>query len=161
MLIRALTALLLFNLVAIPLYADDNPIVHYSAKARFADVRDDLANAITNRGLVIDNTSHVGAMLDRTGKDLGKTKKIFGEDQGLVFSFCSAVVSRATMEADPFNIVFCPYSLAVYSTVYDPGTVHVAYRRPLRAGGNPNSQAALREVEKLLDGIAREALNLH
>ena len=161
MLIRALIALLLCCFGTAPLHADDSPVVHYSAKARFADVRDDLASAIANRGLVIDNTSHVGAMLDRTGKDLGKTKRIFGDDQGLVFSFCSAVVSRATMEADPFNIVFCPYAVAVYSTVHEPGTVHVAYRRPLRTGGNPASQAALREVEMLLDGIAREALNLH
>jgi len=140
--------------------ADDAAIAHYSAKAKFENVIEDLRNAVTGHGLVIDHVSHVGAMLDRTGKDLGKTRKVFGPDQGQVFSFCSAVVSRQTMEADPANIVFCPYTIAVYSTVSDPATVHVSFRRPQRAGISPASMDALKAVEKLLDGIAREALGL-
>lgn len=140
--------------------ADDAAIVHYSAKAKFDNVIDDIKNAITGHGLVIDHVSHVGAMLDRTGKDLGKTRKVFGPDQGQVFSFCSAVVSRQTMEADPANIVFCPYTIAVYSTVSDPATVHVTFRRPQRAGASAASTEALKAVEKLLDDIAREALGL-
>jgi uncharacterized protein (DUF302 family) len=160
MFMRALFTLL-FTLSALPaLAADDNLVVRYSAKAKFENVRDDLINAITGRGLVVDHNSHVAAMLDRTGKDLGATRKMFGTDQGQVFSFCSATVSRQTMEADPHNIVFCPYSLAVYSALAEPGTVYVAYRRPQRADGGPASKAALKDVEKLLDGIAREALNL-
>jgi len=141
--------------------ANTGPIVHYAVKGKFANVLDDLKFAITGHGLVIDHISHVGAMLDRTGKDLGKTKRMYGNDQGQVLSFCSATVSRGTMEADIHNIVFCPYTIAVYSSLADPGTVHVAYRRPLRTDGSPASQAALNEVEKLLDGIVREALNLH
>ena len=38
--------------------------------------------------------------------------------------------------------------------------VSVSYRRPWRPGGSAASRAALREVERLLDGIAREALGL-
>lgn len=152
---------LLFTLGTLPaLAAESDLVVRYSAKTSFEYVRDDLVNAITGRGLVVDHTSHVAAMLDRTGKDLGKTKKMYGTDQGQVFSFCSAVASRQTMEADPHNIVFCPYTLAVYSTLAEPGTVYVAYRRPQRADGGPASKAALKDVETLLDGIAREALNL-
>jgi len=140
--------------------ADAGPVVRYTVQAKFEDVLDDVKSAITDRGLLIDHTSHVAKMLDRTGKDLGKTKKMFGEDQGWVFSFCSAVASRATMEADPHNIAFCPYTLAVYATPAEPGKVHVAYRRLQRPDASPASKAALMEVEKLLDGIVREALRI-
>jgi len=158
----------LFMMFALPLLtlsvpvfaADSSPIVRHTVKADYADVIDDLKLAIANRGLVIDHTSHVAKMLDRTGKDLGKSKTMYGEDQGQVLSFCSATVSRATMEADFHNIVFCPYTIAVYTALADPGHVHVAYRRPLRPDNTPASAAALRDVEKLLDGIVREALNL-
>lgn len=140
--------------------ADRDPIVRHTVAAKYDNVLDDIKNAIAGRGLVIDHTSHVAKMLDRTGKDLGKTKKMYGEDQGQVFSFCSATVSRATMEADPHNIAFCPYTIAVYSTLAEPGKVHVVYRRPQRTDDGPASKASLQEVEKLLDGIVREALNL-
>jgi uncharacterized protein (DUF302 family) len=142
------------------LAAESSTVVRHTVQAKFADTVDDIKIAITGRGLVIDHTAHVAKMLDRTGKDLGKPKKIYGEDQGQVFSFCSAVVSRGTMEADPHNIVFCPYTIAVYTTLAEPGKVHVAYNRPQRADSSQASRAALREVEKLLGGIVREALNL-
>lgn len=140
--------------------ADTSPMVRYAVEEKFENARDDLMNAITGRGLVIDHNSHVAKMLDRTGKDLGKTKKIFGEDQGQTFSFCSSVISRKTMEADPHNILFCPYTIALYSTLAEPKKVYLAYRRPQRTDDSAASKAALKEVEALLDGIAREALNL-
>jgi hypothetical protein len=138
--------------------ADPRPLVTYSKKAKFEDVRDDLQIAIENRALVIDNTSHIHKMLERTGKDLGATKKVYVD--GEAFSFCSAVLSRKTMEADPHNIGFCPYAISVYTPANEPDTVYVTYRRPWRPDGSAASKAALKEVENLLDGIAREALNL-
>jgi len=158
--LRFLLIILLTSAASAAQAADTGPIVRYTVQAKFENVIEDVKSAIEGRGLVIDHTSHVAKMLDRTGKDLGKTGKMYGEDQGWVFSFCSATVSRATMEADPHNIVFCPYTLAVYSTLAEPGKVHVAYRRPQRANGSAASKTALQDVEKLLDGIAREALNL-
>lgn len=136
------------------------PVVRYSADAKFDTVRDDLQDAIVARGLVIDNTSYVAKMLDRTGKDVGSTKAIYADDRGQAFSFCSAVLSRKTMEADPHNMVFCPYTLVVYSPAAEPGKVYVAYRRPILPDGSEAARAALKDVETLLDGIAREALNL-
>ena len=129
----------------------------YSKDAKFENVRDDLKAAIEGRGLKIDNHSHISDMLDRTGKDIGATAKIFAG--GEAFSFCSAVVSRKTMEADPNNIVFCPYTIAVYASTKEPGKVHVAYRIPQKVGSDA-SKAALTEVENLLDGISKEALNI-
>jgi uncharacterized protein (DUF302 family) len=160
MLKLALAALLSFTALAPAFAAEPSPIVRYSAKIKFEDALDDLKNAITNQGLVVDLNSHIANMLDRTGKDLGATKRMYGTDQAQSFSFCSSTVSRMTMETDPHNVAFCPYTITIYSLLSDPGTVHVAYRRPLRPDNTPASAAALKEVEKLLDTIAREALNL-
>ena len=138
--------------------ADPHPVVTYSKRAQFDDVRDDLKAAIEGKGLVIDYQSFVNRMLERTGKDVGSARKLYADAQAFVF--CSAVLSRKTMEADPANAALCPYSIMVYATAKDPGTVHVAYRRPWRPDGPAASKAALKEVETLLDGIAREALGL-
>jgi hypothetical protein len=129
----------------------------YTTKGEFDNVKDDLILAITGRGLVVDHNSYIGAMLDRTGKDLGTTKPVFGRAESL--QFCSATVSRRMMEADPANIVFCPYIIVLYTLPQDPKTVYVGYRRPLPAGSEA-SKAALKAVEELLDGIVKEALNI-
>ena len=138
--------------------ADPHPVVTYSKNAKFDDVRDDLKLAIEGKGLVIDHESHVGRMLERTGKDVGSSRKLYADAQAFVF--CSAALSRKTMEADAANASLCPYSIMVYATAQQPGTVHVSYRRPWRPDGSAASKAALKEVEALLDGIAREALGL-
>lgn len=133
-------------------------ITLYSRSARFEDVVEDLRLAIEGRGLVIDYHAFVNRMLERTGKDVGSTRKLYADAQAFVF--CSAALSRKTMEADPANAALCPYSIMVYATAAEPEKVVVSYQRPWRPDGNARSQAALKEVEKLLDGIAREALGL-
>jgi uncharacterized protein (DUF302 family) len=138
--------------------ADPNPVVQYSKKAKFEDARDDLKAAIEGKGLVIDYVSFVNRMLERTGKDVGSGRKLYADAQAFVF--CSAALSRKAMEADPANAALCPYSVMVYATAQDPGTVHVAYRRPWRPDGSAASKAALKEVERLLDAVAREALGI-
>jgi uncharacterized protein (DUF302 family) len=138
--------------------ADPHPVVTYSKAAKFEDVRDELRLAIEKRGLVIDLESFVGRMLERTGKDVGSARKLYTDAQAFVF--CSAALSRRTMEADPANVSLCPYSIMVYATAQQPGSVHVSYRRPWRPDGSAASKAALKEVEALLDGIAREALGM-
>src|SRR5574341_1722826 len=139
--------------------ADPHPVVTYSKSgAKFDDVVEDLKLAIEAKGLVVDYTSFVGRMLERTGKDVGSTRKLYADAQAFVF--CSAALSRKTMEADPANVSLCPYSIMVYAPASAPGTVHVSYRRPWRPDGSASSKAALKEVEALLDGIAREALGL-
>lgn len=138
--------------------ADPHPIVSYSKRAKFEDVRDELKLAIEAKGLVIDYQSFVNRMLERTGKDVGSARKLYADAQAFVF--CSAALSRKTMEADAANAALCPYSIMVYETVREPGVVYVAYRRPWRPDGSTASKAALNEVDKLLDGIARAALDL-
>lgn len=138
--------------------ADPYPVVSYAKQAKFEDVRDDLRTAIEARGLVIDYHSHVNRMLERTGKDVDSSKKLYVDAQAFVF--CSASLSRKMMEADPANVSQCPYAMVVHATAREPEKVHVSFRRPWRPDGAPASKAALKEVEALLDGIAREALGI-
>jgi len=126
-----------------------------SVKGDYEDVKERVIEAVENRGLVVDHTSRVGAMLERTGKDIGRDRRIYLKAD--VIEFCSAAVSRATMEADACNLVFCPYAIALYVVPSEPDRVYVVYRKPL-ATGSPRSMQALRQVGKLLDGIARDAL---
>ncbi len=153
---HALLVPILVSTAAAALAAEPHPIVTYSAQAKFADVRDDLRAAIEGKGLVIDYESHVNRMLERTGKDVGSARKLYADAQAFVF--CSAPLSRKTMEADPANMAMCPYAIVVYATAQAPDKVFVAYRRPWRPDGSPASKAALKEVEALLDSIAREAV---
>ena len=126
-----------------------------STKGEFTDVRDRVVMALENRGLVISYTAKVGDMLERTGRDLGRDRKIYSQAE--VLEFCSAALSRDTMEADPRNIVFCPYAIAVYTLPQTPGTVYLSYRIPV-AQGSGQSIRALRAVEKLLTDVTNEAL---
>ena len=137
--------------------AEPDHLKLYHKQGNYEDVKQDIEIAITNRGLVIDHTSHIGAMLERTGKDLGTGKPIYGNAGSM--QFCSASVSRRTMEANPTNIVFCPYIIVYYTLHNDPKTVYVGYRRPVPAGSEA-SRTSIKEIENLLDGIVKEALNV-
>jgi len=130
-------------------------LVVYKKQGSFADTRDLIKDAIIGRGLVINNVSHIGDMLERTGKDLGTTRPVYLHAESL--EFCSATVSRGTMEASPYNIVFCPYIISIYSLPSDPKTSYVLYRRP-QIVGSEASRKSLVEVEKLLEGIIQDAL---
>jgi uncharacterized protein (DUF302 family) len=121
----------------------------------FADVRDAVEMAITGRGFVINNVSHVGEMLERTGKDLGGGKQVFLHAESL--EFCSATVSRKMMEADPDNIVFCPYIISIYVLPQKPNEVRVAYRKT-QLVGTPASRKSLQAVNDLLSEIIKEGV---
>ena len=130
-------------------------LVIQSVKGDYDEVKERVVMAIESHGLVIDNTAHVGAMLDRTGKDIGRERRIYLKAE--VLEFCSAGLSRSTMEADPRNLVFCPYTIALYVLPAEPDRVYVSCRKPLTNAG-AQSMKALRDVGKLLDEILRAAL---
>ncbi len=154
----AMAALSLITAAAPALAAEPASIVTYTKAARFEDVRDDLKAAIEGRGLVIDYTAFIGRMLERTGKDVGSGRSLYQD--AMAFVFCSATLSRKTMEADPANLAMCPYSVVVYTTAAEPAKVSVSYRRVARADGSSASKAALGDVNALLDSVAREAVGL-
>ena len=151
----AMAAILLFTGLTHNALATGDYMVVLTKTGSFEDVRDSVEMAITDRGMVVNNISHVGEMLQRTGKDLGESTQIFLKAE--VLEFCSAVVSRKMMEADPENIVFCPYAISIYVVPEMPGEVKVAYRKP-QIVGSPASQKSLKAVEDLLSGIVKDAL---
>ena len=119
-------------------------VMTYTYDGSFGDATFELEQAILGRGFVIDHTSHVGEMLARTAEDVGSDVEIF--DAADVFLFCSAVVSREVMEADPMNIAFCPYSIFVAEIA---GEVQVGFQT--------YPEGEMQKVQSLLDEIAREA----
>lgn len=135
--------------------AADGEVVIRATAGQFAEVKERVTHALENRGLVLNYTARIGDMLERTGKDLGRVQPVYRRAE--LLEFCSASLSRDTMEADPHNIVFCPYAIAIYTLPKEPGRVYVSYRKPA-THGSKQSQKSLRAVEKLLEGVVREAL---
>ncbi|MBM1311109.1 DUF302 domain-containing protein [Sulfitobacter mediterraneus] len=117
----------------------------YDFDGSFDDATFSVESAIVGRGLVIDYVSHTGEMLNRTGADVGSDVTIF--DGADIFLFCSAVLSRKVMEADPMNIAHCPYGIFVTDK---GGKVSVGYRN--------YPDGPMQEVQSLLDDIVREAV---
>jgi len=129
-------------------------VVIYAVKGDYDDVWDDLKMALGDRGLVISTISHVGEMIDRTGRALGRTRPIF--DKANVMSFCSAVISRNMLEQNPHLIAFCPYEIAVYSIAGAPGTIYLSYRHI--DWREPQDRPVLDAVEGLLSGIVKDVV---
>jgi uncharacterized protein (DUF302 family) len=125
--------------------ASAQQIVTRTFDGSFDDATFAVENAIIGRGLVIDHVSHVGDMLARTGEDVGSAVTVFAAAD--VFTFCSAVVSREVMEADPMNVAYCPYGVFVAER---EGEVMIGYRT--------YPDGPMDAVEDLLDGIVREAV---
>lgn len=116
----------------------------YEYDGTFEDATFAVQDAIISKGLVIDYVSHTGEMLERTRRDVGSDVVLF--DAADIFLFCSAVVSRQVMEADPMNIVHCPYSIFVAD---QGGKVTI--------GHHDYPEGAMQPVEDLLSEIAQEA----
>lgn len=134
--------------LALPALADQ--VITYDTDQSFDDVVFGLESAILDAGLVIDSVSHTGAMLERTRADVGSDVVLY--EHADIYSFCSASISRRVMEADPMNIVFCPYDIFVMVRPETPDTTTIGFRS--------YPDGAMKEVETLLDGIARAAVGL-
>jgi uncharacterized protein (DUF302 family) len=131
------------GLMAVPAMAQE--AVTYPFNGSFDDATFAVESAILDRGLVIDLTSHVGDMLNRTGADVGSDVTIF--EAADIFLFCSATLSREVMEADPMNIAHCPYGVFVAER---EGEVMVGYRT--------YPEGEMQKVQAFLDEIVQDAL---
>ncbi len=134
--------------------AADNYAVVFKGQGNYADVRDFIRMGIESEGLVINNVGHIADMLERTGKDLGATRKVY--EYGEQFEFCSSTLSRAMMEADPHAIALCPFIISVYQMPGDK-TVYVSYRKPVQTK-NTKLKKVLADIEKLQVKIIKGAI---
>lgn len=156
--------------------------MHHTVEEEFDTIKEYIEEGITNQGLVVAHRSDVGGMLERTGKDLvEKVQKAthsmmemassqIGVENPIqqpnvstsafsrseVIEFCSAKLSRKMTDADPANVIFCPYSIALYTTTAQPELVHVSYLQ-LSKIGSASSRTVLQEVEAMLGRIVSEA----
>ncbi|SLN50455.1 hypothetical protein PEL8287_02631 [Roseovarius litorisediminis] len=131
-------------LMAVPVFAGDVATV-YKFDGAFEDATFAVENAIVGHGLVIDFTSHVGEMLNRTAADVGSDVEVFTAAD--IFLFCSAQLSREVMEADAMNIVHCPYKIFVTDR---GGDVEIGY---------PNyPDGVMQKVQALSDEIVKKAM---
>jgi len=126
----------------------------FKTQGTFQDVRDALQFSIEGRGLKINHTNKIAEMLARTGSAVGATRQVYVD--GEQFEFCSATISRQMMEADPHAMVMCPYIVSVY-TIPNDKSVYIAYRKP-GPTTNPALKKALADVETLLTGIIKDAI---
>ncbi len=139
---KTIYALVLSLMISAPAVAQE--AITYPFEGSFDEATFAVENAIINQGLVVDYVSHVGEMLNRTGKDVGSDREVFAAAD--VFIFCSALLSRKVMEEDPLNIAFCPYGIFV---IDQEGVVTIGFR-DLPSG-------PMQAVEDLLHKIAKEA----
>ncbi|MEC3859726.1 DUF302 domain-containing protein [Mesobacterium sp. TK19101] len=135
-------------LLATPAIAQD--MITYDTSDSFDDVVFGLESAILDAGLVVDHISHTGDMLERTRDATGSDVVLF--EHADIYSFCSATLSREVMEADPMNVVFCPYDIFVIVRPETPDTTTIGFRT--------YPDGAMKKIEALLDGIARTAIGL-
>lgn len=147
-LLNAAAVLVTLSMSAAAAQATDDDVRQLTSKSSFADVVSNVEDAIINRGYVLDYRGRLGDMLKRTERDVGGTKDIYKNAEFL--QFCSAVLSRKAMEADPKNIAYCPYVIFVYETENDKGAVNLGYRK-LPAGEHRDA------INTLLEQIATEA----
>ncbi len=134
-------------LIGAPAFAQD--ATSWVVDDSFDNVSFSVESAILDAGLTIESISHVAEMLERTRIDVGSDISLYSE--GLVYSFCSATVSRDAMEADIMNIAFCPYGIFLFSTPDNPDQTTVGHR--FMPG---ESMAA---VNAMLDAIILEAIS--
>jgi uncharacterized protein (DUF302 family) len=143
---RRLILTLVLALSFTPVFGEDW-LVRKQVSSSFEDARDAITTAIENRGLVVNYTSHIADMLQRTGADIGASRQIFGQAE--IIEFCSASLSRRMMEADPHNIVLCPFAIAIYTLPGEKNSTWVSYRQP--------QGVAAKLIGPLLQAIAAEA----
>ena len=147
-----LAATFLALLAAMPVAALEG-VTEKTVEEKFENVAQDVADAIVNRGYIVDHRSFIGNMLERTRESVGSDKVIYRNAE--LVQFCSAVLSRRMMEADPANIAYCAYVIFYYELPGKPGKVHVGFRH-LTAQGSDASKAAVQQINALLEEIFTE-----
>ena len=156
---RLAVALLVLSLAAPVHAADDLGYRVHTKAAKYEDVRDDLKDAIINKGLVIDYVGHFNAMLERTAADTGSVTPLGAKSpykNAEYMQFCPAKLTHEAVSATPFAIANCPIAIFVYEVAADPGKINVGYRLPVATPSKLMRQVNDKLIQ-LLDDIAREA----
>lgn len=152
---RVVSFLLLSSLVPFAV-ANESSIEVFTKTASFEEVRDNLALEVTRRGMALTQTIAINDMLEKTAKDVGAIRPVYVNAEAL--AFCSPSLGRKLMEANSSNIVYCPLMVSIYVLPEAPKVVNVAYRR-IPKGSSTQSQKLFRDVDALVIGIIKDAIN--
>ncbi|KAB2920474.1 MAG: DUF302 domain-containing protein [Hyphomicrobiaceae bacterium] len=131
----------------------------YAKTGTFEDVRDDLKDAIINRGFVIDYVGHFNAMLERTAEAAQSVTKegVKSPYRNAQFvQFCPAKLVHESVSASPVGIANCPIAVFVYELRIEPGKIHIGYRLPV-ASQSQQVKKVNDKLAALLHEIALEA----
>lgn len=153
--VRAVAVLLLFVLVPAAARAgEEEGSRAYTRTAKFADVRDDLKDAIVNRGFIIEHEGRLSAMLERTADVVEGAKSPYRDAEYV--QFCPLKLTHEAVRASPLAIANCPVSIFVYEATASPGEITIGYRLP-PATTSTALAAVNAKIAALLDELAREA----
>lgn len=125
----------------------------------FADVSENLKDAILKRGYVIDYVGQFNAMLQRTAKDTetvtqaGSTSPYRNAE---FVQFCPSKLTHEAVNASPLAIANCPIAFFVYELAYEPGKVQVGFRLPVPSASKRVTEVNDR-ITTLMQEIAEEA----
>jgi hypothetical protein len=142
-----------------PVALADDDFKELTRMADYTEVRDDLKNAIINRGFVVDYVGHFNKMLERTSEAVGSVTEAGAKSpykDAEFMQFCAAKLTHEAISANPQNIVNCPYVIYVYELTAKPGLIHVGYRIPV-SGPSKISRKAVNNIDALLNEIITEA----
>lgn len=132
--------------------SEDNLIATYRSNESFETVKENVQQAITNKGLIISGTLHISEMLNRTAKDLNISKNAYQKAEA--FEFCSAVLSHKMIQVNPLNLTACPFTIAFFVKPEETNVVYLAFRKPQLAG---ESKEVSQEINNFLHSIVKEA----
>jgi len=121
-------------------------------EGQYEEVLSAVKDVIKGRGINIAHTLPAGDMLGRTGISFNIQKSIYKSAETI--EFCSAKISHQLAQADPENIVLCPFTISVYVLNSDPEHVRLTTRLPFVSSGSAD---AVENMRKLVDGIIQEA----
>jgi len=132
--------------------SEDNLIATYRSNESFETVKENVQQAITNKGLIISGTLHISEMLNRTAKDLNISKNAYQKAEA--FEFCSAVLSHKMIQVNPLNLTACPFTIAFFVKPEETNVVYLAFRKPQLVG---ESKEVSQEINNFLHSIVKES----
>ncbi len=146
-------------LISPAMAADDLGYRVHVKTGKFEDVRDDLKDAIVDKGFVIDYVGHFNAMLERTAEETGSVTALGAKSpykNAEYMQFCPSKLTHEAVSATPFAIANCPIAIFVYEVAAEPGKIQVGYRLPVATPSKVMRQVNEKLVA-LLDEIAKKA----
>ncbi len=158
---RILVAALMTAAMVTSPMAESLGFAESTKEGKFSEIREDLKNAIVNRGYVVDYVGQFNKMLERTSEAVGSVTASGAKSpykDAEFMQFCAAKLTHDAISSSPQNIVNCPYVVYIYELGSKPGLIHVGYRKPV-AGPSKKSREAIDKIDQLLADIVKEAAN--